>query len=560
MNVHSVTSPEHHGRIAPPKGEVVDLLVIGGGLYGATLACRAARAGWKVALIEQGDFGGAASANSLKILHGGLRYLQHVDFPRMRESITSRREGFRALPYLTRPARFYAATAPGFKRSVAAYQIAAQLNDLISFDRNVGVPASHHLPPTEVVSAKEIAAMWPGVVWPGGHALAWSDGLIENTERYTLAYVMSARAAGAVTLNYARVTELLMVERRVTGAAVTDGLTGETSVWNARLTVVTAGAQTPELLPPSSLTRAHIARVRAYNLVVRRRWFGDGGVGLDGTVDGIRRHFFFAPWGEGTLIGTMYKPWEPREGECRLSGAEIADFVRAINKVYPAARLSVSDVAFTHVGIVPGKTSRSGALRPEPSGKTSVLDYRKITGHEGLLAILGVKYTTADYWAGVLVDLAAQRLDKPRVMPENNEPLYGAEETISSEDVWRKADDVAWSMPDTMAAWLARNFGAQAIPVIHLSRANPRLREPVPGSVIPRAAVVHATGEEMAVRLSDVVLRRTDLGAMGYPGDEAVDVVATLMADQLGWNAQRRDEEVHLLRAVYQKLGLEVGE
>ena len=197
-----------------------DVLVVGGGIHGATVACRAAQAGLSVALMEKGDYGEAASANSLKILHGGLRYLQQLDIRRVRESIAARRDGLASLPHLARPAHFIAPTGKGLKRSAAAYHVAALLNDLFAYDRNRGLLSSHHLPPTRVVGPRELAGLLPSGSLPARHALSWSDGWIENTERYTLAYVMSARAAGAAVFNQARAVEWMQSGGLVTGARV----------------------------------------------------------------------------------------------------------------------------------------------------------------------------------------------------------------------------------------------------------------------------------------------------------------------------------------------------
>ncbi len=171
-----------------------DVLVIGGGIYGATIADATARAGWRTALVEQNDYGAAASANSLKILHGGLRYMQQADLRRMRDSIRARSDGLRSFPHLTRPALFLAPTGKGLKRSALAYHIAARINDLVSFDRNRNMPHTHRLPRTRVLSKKEWARLLPDSNLAPRSALQWPDGFIENTERYTLEYILRAKA------------------------------------------------------------------------------------------------------------------------------------------------------------------------------------------------------------------------------------------------------------------------------------------------------------------------------------------------------------------------------
>lgn len=555
MAMSSMKPPS--SRSALLSGPEFDLLIIGAGIYGATLAFAGSRAGLNVALIEKGDFGEAASANSLKILHGGLRYLQHMDLARMKESIEARRTGLISLPYLAHPATFFAPAGGGLKRSLAAFRIAAKLNDVVSRHRNQGVPTSHHLADTKVLTPAEVKIQFPDAGLPGRGGLMWSDGFIENTERYTLAYVMSARAAGAVTRNYVRALRLNQAGDAISGAVARDELSGEEFNIRAKITVNASGAWLPEWRPGGSASdRTATAMVRAYNIVVRKKWFGPFGVGIDGKLSsGRRRNFFFAPWREGTMIGTVYKPFDEGADACRLTPAEIQEFVQEINQLYPGAGLDVRDVTFAHVGILPGKVGRDGVCLPEPSGKTIVHDLKKIAGISGYLAIQGVKYTTAECWSRRLMAEILNQLNRRATEPAAV-PLYGAEQPVDMNDVLDAAAGIGWKMSEEMASWLSGQYGALYREVMELTRDNATWRNSLPGTTIPLAAIVHAVRREDAVHLDDVVFRRTDLGTFAYPGDETITAAAAVMARLLGWDEARIDAELNRVRAQYQRLGI----
>lgn len=551
---------ERTARVAALRTRAFDVLIVGGGIHGATLANAAARAGLKVALIEKGDYGVGASANSLKILHGGLRYLQQFNFSRMRESIAARKDGLTSLPYLARPARFLAPTGRSLKRSLAAYGVAALVNDLVSHDRNRGVPVLQQIPPTRVLTRAKLAELLPGVSLPGSGALLWGDGFVHDTERYTLAYAMSAFDNGAVTANYVRAVHLLREGGKVVGVKAMDVEKQAEFDIRARITVCTSGGWLNEFMDLPGLNPPETTWVRAYNIVVRKRWFGEFGVGLDAPAQKGRpgRNFFFMPWRGGTIIGTVYKPFAGSADACALKSEDIAEFVTEINELYPPANLSVRDVTFAHVGILPGQKSGDGSA-PSPSGTTRVIDARS-ANVEGLLFLQGVKYTTAAYWANRVTGMIAERLKHsiPFVPALDIAPLYGAEEHVFDEEIVQAAFSVGWEISDAMVAWLSNHYGARYREVIEISRENKLLREAAGSEPIPLAAAVHAMRREDARTLSDIVFRRTGLGSFEYPGRDALVKVAATVGRFYGWDEGRQASEVENVTQHYRNLGLTV--
>ena len=222
-----------------------DLLVIGGGIYGVWATLDAAQRGLKVALIEQNDFGSGTSANSQRVVHGGLRYLQHGNIKRMRESIRERSTLLRIAGHLVQPMPFLVPTYGLGVRGRPAMFTAMKLNDLISADRNRGLAPSRQLPNGKLVSAEKCLELAPGVQAQGltGAAMIY-DAQVNNSERLALAVVEAAVQAGADVANHVRASGLIREAGRVVGVQADDLLSGKRLKIKAKVTLSCAGPWT----------------------------------------------------------------------------------------------------------------------------------------------------------------------------------------------------------------------------------------------------------------------------------------------------------------------------
>ncbi len=462
-----------------------DLVVVGGGIYGVAAAWDAAQRGLAVALVEREDFGAGVSWNSMKTIHGGLRYLQGADFARLRESVRERRALLRIAPELVRPLPFLVPTYGHGRTGREALALALAVNDRISHDRNDGLPETHHISPGRILSRREALERLPGLPQRGlSGAGLWSDAQVASSERLTLAFVHAAAQAGALVANHVEAVGFLKAAGRVAGVRLRDALDGRELEARARVVLNCAGPGVDALLAEAGIRRRPPPPLRAWNLVFARR------PGVPFAVGARRegRFLFLVPWRDRTIVGTAYADMATPPAE-----VAIADFREEALRAFPWAGLEGAPVVLVHEGLVPSRRGAGGL-----STRPRLHDHQAEDGVAGLVTVQGVKYTTARGVAEKAVDLVFRRLGRP-------EPPCRTMET-----------------PLPRAQGLAGTLEAQTLEAIR---------------------------EEMAVTLADAVLRRLDLGSAGPPPGPDLDRVARTMAATLGWDAEReRDERAALAK------------
>lgn len=554
------------GRLASTD---FDLIVVGGGIYGVWATLDAAQRGLRVALLEQNDFGSGTSANSQRVVHGGLRYLQHGDFRRMRESIRERSTLLRVAGHLVKPMPFLVPTYGLGMRGRPALFTAMKLNDLISTDRNRGLAPEQRLPNGRLVSRAECLRIAPGIEQAGltGGAVFY-DAQVLNSERLALAVVRSAVAAGAQAANHMRVVGLLEEGGRVIGAEAEDRLTGRTWQIKSKVTLGCAGPWTGRVATKKSSAPKCYENLRAIALVTRDLF---GGMGL--AVPSRRAHtdskelvskgyrnLFVTSWCGLSLVGTFYADYDGDPDNLSVSPEVIRGYIEEFNEAYPAAGLTYEDVRFTFMGLQP-KSAAPGNTGGEPVAEKHyrLIDHRKDDGIDGLITVLGVKWTTARDVAQRAVSLAADKVAKGNTACRSAAtPVHGAPagdpHGLQAEAMRTKP---GWA-DEALVADLCMLYGTGYRRVLELAEDGPRLREPVsPDGRTILAQVVYAVRHEMALTLADVLFHRTGLGFRGYPGDARVNLCARVMAEELGWDASRLTLELQAVKEAYRRRGLE---
>jgi glycerol-3-phosphate dehydrogenase len=412
-----------------------DLLVIGGGILGACLAWDAALRGLKVALVERGELGGATSANSLRIIHGGLRYLVRGDLARMRESVRERSVLLRIAPGLVEPLPVaIPAGIPGYPGR-APLRLALALNDLLSADRNRHLDPSRQLPAGRALSPSEIRAVCSGLgpLARAGGAL-WYDALMPRPEHLTRAFVRSATEHGGLVAKNAYAERFTTSGGRLLSVAIRDCQTGAIQEVAAGQFVLAAGPWTDEVLARAvgsgSASRMVPRHALGLNLMVRHR-LSEAAVGLRSVrpvsqdpIGGGRRFLFLVPQEDTTLVGTWYGMSDDRGPEAALEQGRRM-LLDDVNLACPSLGLREGDIIGHHWGrlpLDPGTLGHPGRLadRPRLSGPRD-------TGLANLYTAETVKYTTARAVAERVLDLIAAALPAASARCRTAEvPLAGA--------------------------------------------------------------------------------------------------------------------------------------
>jgi len=393
-----------------------DVLVVGGGYYGACAVRDAAQRGLKAALVERGDFCSGTSWNSLKTIHGGLRHLQRLELGQLRESVRERRALLRNAPRLMRALPFlvpaYGHGAKG--REALAFGLA--LNDLLAGDRNQGVSPELAIPAGRMLSPAEVVERAPGVAREGltGGALWW-DAQALSSERLLLAFLRAADADGARLANHVEALSLLREQGRVVGARVRDAEGGDAFDVRARIVLNAAGPDVDSLLAASEVRRPAVPLFSAFNLVLRRPLVGDLAIGASSQG----RVLFLVPWRDRTILGTAYGPPDPGGSDPLLEA-----FFEESRRAFPWAGLVREDVCLVHQGRVPGEGDVLWS-------HSLVVDHEKEDGVPGLVSLLGAKLTTARAVAERAVDLVCARLGRAEPGRSADEPLAHARPVTS---------------------------------------------------------------------------------------------------------------------------------
>lgn len=483
-----------------PRGAAArrwDLIVIGGGIYGATLLLEAARRGLSALLVERDDFGGATSWNSLRVVHGGLRYLQTLDLPRFRESVAERRSWLAEFPDLVVPLTCLMPLYGRGLRRPSVFRLALAANDLLSASRNHGVRADRRIARGRLLSAAETAALFPAVERTGlaGSAL-WHDAATPDSQRLLVEVLRWAASRGAAALNYTEAEGLLVERGRVAGITSRDRVAGSSLELHAPVVVNCAGPWCREVA--RRLDRdvpALFSPALAFNLFLDREPPSPAAVAVSPPRPGAGT-YFLVPWKGGTLVGTCHlpagdrgdrgDPGDGRQGSDRgPSEAEVRLLLDDLEAAVPGFGACREEVLRVHWGLLPAR--RPGDALP--GSRPVVYDHGRAGGPEGLWSVSGVKLTTARR-------VAEEALR--RIAARGGRPLPRASEAP------RPAPATPLPLPE-----IARLFAMD-----------------------PEAAAGYVTrlaAEESVVEPDDLLLRRTDWGAHPVRGTAVAREVRRLL-------------------------------
>lgn len=506
-----------------------DLLVVGGGITGAGVARDAALRGLRVALVERDDFAAGTSSRSSRLVHGGVRYLEHGHLGLVFEASRERRILLRTAPHLVRPLAF---TWPVYRGArVPRWQLLAglALYDGLALFRNV---ALHRPLGAAGVLAREPALAREGLV---GGATYW-DAATDDA-RLTLATVLDAVRAGACVVNHAAVRAMTLPARE--GAPVrvqvADALTGAVVDAAARVVVNAAGPwgdAVRRLVEPAG-PDAVLGAKGVHITVPAARVGNHGAVTLLSPVDG--RVMFVLPAGPCTIIGTTETPAERGPDEVRATEADVAYLLRSANGFFPAAGLRREDVVSAWAGIRPLAAAARGA---HANGGTAAASREHVIERDprGLVTVSGGKLTTYRAMAAQVVDAAAPLLtgaDVRRRSRTHARPLPGG---VLAPDEQRQARCAVGD--DAVADRLLQAHGSGWRDVWALAAHDPRLASRVDASLpYVGAELAYAVRCELACTLADLLVRRTPIAfETRDAGRAAARTAAAIVAPLLGWD------------------------
>jgi glycerol-3-phosphate dehydrogenase len=534
-----------HASLAAARREPADLLVIGGGITGAGVALDAARRGLSVVLVEARDLASGTSSTSSRLIHGGLRYLETLDFRLVFESLGERRRLLELAPHVVSPLPFLFPVWDGGSVGLAKLSAGMWLYDLLSLFRGV---TRHRLLRAARTLEREPQLKREGL--KGG--AVYYDAQVDDS-RLTMLVARAAHRAGAVVLTYTEVTDFLRQGDRITGVRLRDGSSGASFEIAARVLVNATGPWSDRLRALAEPTASPRLRpTKGVHLLLERERVGNrGGLIFPSPVDG--RIMFVLPWGRFTYVGTTDTDFSGEPAEAAAEASDVRYLLDSVNGVFPEARLHAGDVRSTWAGVRPLLA---------PGGKGDVEADATSREHEvweepaGLITVAGGKLTTYRTMAAEVVDRAGEVLHRDHGMDVDRSDTASAALTgaaILSGDPVEIGGTLeqatrALGLADGSGIHLAGRYGPQADAVLELVRADPSLGERLdPELPYLKAEVVHAVRAELATRLDDVLERRLHLfheardGGMGVAA-ETLDLMASAAEGLPPWSAAEQLE------------------
>ncbi len=490
-------NPESASRVT------YDLIVIGGGVHGIMLSMEAARRGLRSLLLEKGDFGAATSTNSLRIAHGGLRYLQSADLKRFYESVGERRWLLEKFPYLVRP---MPCLMPLYGKGLyrpSIFRIALLVNDALSRGRNSGLPRDRRIPGGKVIDPAATEEIFNGVDRDGlvGGAI-WYDALIPDPQRLLMDTIRWSCGRGSTFLNYVEAVRLKRSGDRLEGVEAIDHVSGRGLEFKSNIVVNAAGPWARDIAARFHKDIPKLFRSSlAWNVLFNGKALSDHALAVAPKRVGSRIYFLI-PWKGMLLAGTGHAPRESVSAGPVPTEGELREFIDDLNLAVPGIGLERGDILHIFAGFLPVTETGGIAL----TKREVFIDHGTVGGPGGLYSLTGIKFTTSR--------LAAEKSLR-KIFPKRGgrdgrgiEEFNPAGHFLDGEGMF----DFHWIPDSDDLSW----------------------RDPLRRMV----------KEESVCHLGDLVYRRTNIG----DNPERAAMLAPRIAELFDWDESRAGEEMRLLR------------
>lgn len=527
--------------------DIYDIVIIGAGINGAGIALDASLRGLKTLILDKSDFGAYTTSASTKLIHGGLRYLEYMEFPLVRESLRERERLLHNAPHLVSPLLLNVPLYKYNKRGPLVIKIGMILYDLLSYDKSLPNhkfkflnPRTADLPDNPLLKKKDLIGM-----------ASYYDCLAHFPERLCLELVLSAKEEGADVKNYCMFTGLEQTSKEYNTVNYTDLLTNKKLKVKSKFVVNATGPYVDEL--------NHII-----NKSIKRRMGGTKGSHIiinrfeGGPTDALyiesyqdKRPFFIIPWREYYLVGTTDIYFNDDFEKVNASDDEITYLLKELNYYFTKKNFSIDDILYSYSGVRP-LPYEPGKKERQITRKHIIVDHsvenEKINNY---ISIVGGKITTYRSLSEETVDFICSKLNNKEKCKTRNYKLYGAKGIEKLDKAVLAAGELAaqYKLPKDTIEYLISYYGSRAKDVLALTKNDAGLKEPLSAENKDiKAQVVYALKYEEAKTLEDILIRRTGTGTSKTLGLDSVDEASRIAASYLHWDEQTRIENVEKYR------------
>jgi glycerol-3-phosphate dehydrogenase len=526
-----------------------DLIIIGGGITGAAVAYIAAARGLSVALFEKEDYGGATSAATSKLIHGGLRYLANMEIRLVRESLRERRILGNIAPNFVYPLPFVLPNYKKWKGNIWKMLVGMYLYDFLSYDKRDTWDKSKRLANHRLISHTKTIRLEPNLKRENlRNSFYFFDYQSIFPERLTLAFIKSAAEYGAKVSNYSPVEAFKYdAKNRITGVEVKNLFSGETKNVYADLIINCGGTWADKILNMATEKdfQAHKIKRSEGIHIITNKIAGNHVVSFQREDGG---HMMIMPWRDHSLIGTTDKEYNGDPDEYCVSKESINDVIRAVNDNF-GKKISFADIKHAYGGLRPLVDDQNKGSY-QTSRKYEVYD-DAADGIEGMITVEGGKFTTSRSLASEVLKMVSRKLNKTLSdSVSDNLYLSGSEIRDMKQFMIRQHLNYTDFNKQTVE-YVSRNYGTDSKVIFQIARDNPRYAEVVSHDGEILAEIVYAIKYESAKTLRDIMLRRTGTGTLGNPGKDIIGKITAVAAEMLNWDSKRIEEETASMMKVY---------
>ncbi len=497
------------------------VVVIGGGINGVAVARECARAGKRTLLVEQNDFASGVTSRSTRIIHGGLRYLEHGELDLVRESARERERLLCDRPHLVHPTRFLFLLNEKSQRSAMKVRAGLWLYQRISGKKTAQL--------SEMELMRVERSLDAGHQWS---IFNYEDAQCEFPERLVAEWVTEAADAGAVVRNHCEVLAVNVAGGRASGVLLRDRISGKDARVDASWIINCAGPWVDRVCARSAVRtpKPLVGGVRGSHIVLPRFSGAPSAALYTEAADG--RPFFVLPWNEQILVGTTEVPDTSDPGKTAPSNEEIEYLLRALSQLFPKARISARDIKYAFAGVRP--LPHSPGSEPSAVTRSHLLHDHTAEGAARLISVIGGKLTTAASLARECARKIGISVPEPKAIAMG--PSASLDPTMDDEvREIAQAGSISLESARGMVEW----HGKRSTDIARMALVSAELRAPVcPHTSHIVAEVVEAYRKEFAVTMGDVLLRRVPV-ALGPCWSESCSREAALrIGAVLGWDDQ----------------------